>query len=99
MSATYSREQLEKMQREAEKRVMEMRQRSKAAAESPRKENKAPDLHSAPPSSHTPRFLELLNVKKMLADPDDRLVLLLIALLSGEGADPMLLFALMYIII
>lgn len=99
MSATYSREQLEKMQREAEKRVMEMRQRSKAAAESPRKENKSPDLHPAPPSSHTPRFLELLNVKKMLADPDDRLVLLLIALLSGEGADPMLLFALMYIII
>lgn len=99
MSATYSREQLEKMQREAEKRVMEMRQRSKAAAENPRKENKPPDLHPAPPSSHTPRFLELLNVKKMLADPDDRLVLLLIALLSGEGADPMLLFALMYIII
>lgn len=69
MSATYSREQLEKMQREAEKRVMEMRQRSKAAAESPRKENKAPDLHPAPPSSHTPRFLELLNVKKCWPTP------------------------------
>ena len=146
MSGEYSREQIEKMQKDAERRVMEMQRRSKGAVE---KENRSfgdvqssdghdhggrssnrpsfdsrssdnrpfdkqrhdkncsdnrpplknPDgsFPSRPPEK--PRLLELLNINKMLNDPDDRLVLLLIALLSGEKADPMLLLSLLYIIL
>lgn len=148
MSGEYSREQLEKMQKDAERRVMEMQRRSKGAVEnesasfnrvqpsdrrdygdrrsdkrpfdsrSPvkppfdfdkpgqeknrsdaRPSPKNPDGRFMPCLSGKPRLLELLNINKMLNDPDDRLVLLLIALLSGEGADPMLLLSLLYIIL
>lgn len=67
---------------------------------------KAPIFKSRNPSQKqsvavlpVPRFLELLNTDKMMSDPDSRLVLLLLALLAGEGADPMLLFSLLYIIL
>lgn len=142
MSGEYSREQLEKMQKDAERRVMEMQRRSKGAVEnesasfnrvqpSDRRSDKRPfdsrspvkppfdfdkqgqeknrsDARPSPKNpdgrfmsclSGKPRLLELLNINKMLNDPDDRLVLLLIALLSGEGADPMLLLSLLYIIL
>ena len=99
MSTGYSKEPLEKMQREAEKRVMEMRQRSKAAAESPDFQKPKPVAKTVGRRPSVSRFLELLNTDKMMSDPDSRLVLLLLALLAGEGADPMLLFSLLYIIL
>lgn len=149
MSGEYSREQIEKMQKDAERRVMEMQRRSKGAMEkegasfgrqpssgSPsekpsasrfsgghnygghssdtrtfdkqgqgkdcsdtRPSSKNSDSCSLPGLSEKPRLLELLNINKMLNDPDDRLVLLLIALLSGEKADPLLLLSLLYIIL
>lgn len=134
MSGEYSREQIEKMQKDAERRVMEMQRRSKGAMEKegasfgrqpssgspsekpsdsrfsggqnyggrssdPRPSSKNYDSCSLPGLSEKPRLLELLNINKLLNDPDDRLVLLLIALLSGEKADPLLLLSLLYIIL
>ena len=138
MSGDYSREQLESMQREAERRVMEMRRRSKAAADgtkrpegTPLRETPAEKGHTASadfekdgkggsffrnnekanskgtfcdgvrPSAPHPRFslLDLLNTDKMMSDGDSRLVLLVMALLAGEKADPILLFSLLYIIL
>lgn len=141
MSGEYSREQIEKMQKDAERRVMEMQRRSKGAMEKegasfgrqppsgsrfsggqnygsrssdtrtfdkqgqgkdcsdPRPSSKNYGSCSLPGLSEKPRLLELLNINKLLNDPDDRLVLLLIALLSGEKADPLLLLSLLYIIL
>ena len=56
MSTGYSKEQLEKMQREAEKRVMEMRQRSKAAAESPEFQKPKPDAKTVARRPSVPRI-------------------------------------------
>lgn len=120
MSGEYSREQIEKMQKDAERRVMEMQRRSKGAMEkegasfgrqpssgSPSEKPSGSRFSggqnygscSLPGLSEKPRLLELLNINKLLNDPDDRLVLLLIALLSGEKADPLLLLSLLYIIL
>ncbi len=169
LSGEYSREQIEKMQKDAERRVMEMQRRSKGAIEKEgtafsrpqssggssanpsgsrfsggqnygnypsdrsssdsrnsgnrtfdnhssdnrsfdkqghgrdhsdaRPSKKNPDGSFPPRLSEKPRLLELLNTNKMLNDPDDRLVLLLIAILSGEKADPILLLSLLYIIL
>ena len=50
-------------------------------------------------SSLFPDFLKLLDTKGLGLDSDRILILLLAALLSGEGSDEILLFALAYIML
>ncbi len=90
------------MQREAEKRVMEMQRRAKIHTES--KEPKAPPIAvpsapviSKPAKNHS--FLDMLNLKTFFENKDTSLVLMVLALLNAEETDPLLMLALLYVIL
>lgn len=90
------------MQKEAEKRVMEMQRRAKSHTES--KEPKAPPIAvpSAPvfqKPAQTHSFLDMLNVKTFFENKDTSLVLMVLALLNAEETDPLLMLALLYVIL
>lgn len=104
---SYSKQDLLRMQQEAERRVMEMKERAQSTvhSQSPGQEKKEPV--KAPPPHHDdindllPRrngFLDMLNLKSFFKEQDTTLVLLLIVLLSSEEMDPLLMLALLYII-
>ncbi|MBR6548442.1 MAG: hypothetical protein IKT68_02765 [Clostridia bacterium] len=86
------------MQREAERRVMEMQRRAKQRVESDH-EPSSPDM---PPSAQPPTkkqgFLEMLNLKSLFEGKDTSLVLMVLALLNNHDTDPLLLLALLYVI-
>ncbi len=87
------------MQREAERRVMEMQRRAKQAVqpeEPPKQEwtSSAPSAVSQPPKRN---FLELINLKSLFDGKDTSLVLMVLALLSSDDSDPLLMLALLYV--
>jgi hypothetical protein len=87
------------MQREAERRVMEMQRRAKQAVqpeEPPKQEwtSSAPSAVSQPPKRN---FLELINLKSLFEGKDTSLVLMVLALLSSDDSDPLLMLALLYV--
>jgi len=85
------------MQREAERRVMEMQKRAKNTVESntPTSISKQPPLPSPAPKHG---FLEMLNLKSLFEGKDTSLVLMVLALMNSEDTDPLLLLALLYVI-
>lgn len=86
-----------KMQREAEKRVMEMQRRAKNTLAS----NATPQSEPARPvAGPGPRrgFLDMLNLRSMFEGKDTTLVLMVLALLNAEDTDPLLMLALLYIV-
>ncbi len=82
------------MQREAERRVMEMQRRAKSTVEQ-NKEEPPPLPKKAPPQGNN--LLGMLNLKSFLEGKDTSLVLMVLALLSAEDTDPLLLLALLYV--
>ena len=74
------------MQKEAEKRVMEMQKKAKTALTPPE-----------PPQKRN--FLEMLNLRSFFEGKDTSLVLMVLALLNSEDTDPVLLLALLYVIL
>jgi hypothetical protein len=87
------------MQREAERRVMEMQRRAKQAVQ-PEEPPKQEWTSSAPPAvSQPPKrdFLELINLKSLFEGKDTSLVLIVLALLSSDDSDPLLMLALLYV--
>jgi hypothetical protein len=86
------------MQREAERRVMEMQRRAKQAVQS-EEPPKQEWTSSAPAVSQPPKrnFLELINLKSLFEGKDTSLVLMVLALLSSDDSDPLLMLALLYV--
>lgn len=87
------------MQREAERRVMEMQRRAKQAVQ-PEEPPKQEWTSSAPPAVSQPpkrNFLELINLKSLFEGKDTSLVLMVLALLSSDDSDPLLMLALLYV--
>ena len=91
------------MQREAEKRVLEMQRRAKSRLESkePIATNQtaqSDQYPSVPTKKHS--FLDLLNIKSFFENKDTSLVLMVLALLnSQENTDPILMLALLYVML
>ena len=91
------------MQREAEKRVMEMQRRAKSHVETkePMGSVQSPQsvpLNPSPEKKHS--FLDVLNIKSLFESKDTSLVLMVLALLnSGENSDPLLMLALLYVML
>lgn len=91
------------MQREAEKRVLEMQRRAKSRLESkePIATNQTAQSDpepSVPTKKHS--FLDLLNIKSFFESKDTSLVLMVLALLnSQENTDPILMLALLYVML
>lgn len=83
------------MQREAERRVMEMQRRAKSTVEHAKEE--PPPLPNKAPPSKSNNLLGMLNLKSFLEGKDTSLVLMVLALLSAEDTDPLLLLALLYV--
>ncbi len=83
-----------RMQREAEQRVMEMQRRARQRVEDP-----PPPPPPAPPASPPQKhgFLDMLNIKSLLEGKDTSLVLMVMAMLGSENADPLLMLALLYV--
>jgi hypothetical protein len=86
------------MQREAERRVMEMQRRAKQAVQ-PEEPPKQEWTSSASAVSQPPKrnFLELINLKSLFEGKDTSLVLMVLALLSSDDSDPLLMLALLYV--
>ena len=84
------------MQREAERRVMEMRQRAKSTVEN-HPQPAPPPPPSAPPAKGN-SLLNMLNLKTFFEGKDTSLVLMVLALMNSEDTDPLLLLALLYVI-
>jgi hypothetical protein len=87
------------MQREAERRVMEMQRRAKQAVQ-PEEPPKQEWTSSAPPAVSQPpkrNFLELINLKSLFEGKDTSLVLMVLALRSSDDSDPLLMLALLYV--
>ncbi len=82
------------MQREAERRVMEMQRRAKSTVEAAPESKPAP---APPPSVKKNDLLSMLNLRSFFENKDTSLVLMVLALLSAEDADPILLLALLYV--
>ncbi len=90
------------MQREAEKRVMEMQRRAKS-----RVETKEPavtvsppqSVHSSSPPAVKHSFLDMLNLKTFFEGKDTSLVLMVLALLNSQDTDPLLMLALLYVML
>lgn len=96
----YSGNDFMTMQREAEKRVMEMQRRAKNTVETGTSKQEA--SHPAMvPASEKPvsrhNFLDMLNLKSLFEGKDTSLVLMVLALLNSEETDPLLMLALLYI--
>ncbi len=90
------------MQREAEKRVMEMQRRAKSRVEPKESTVPAQPVPSAPrqpkpAAKHS--FLDMLNIKSFFESKDTSLVLMVLALLNAEETDPLLMLALLYVIL
>ncbi len=90
------------MQREAEKRVLEMQRRAKSHVES--KEPMASSQQSQPLQPKTlpatkHSFLDMLNIKSFFESKDTSLVLMVLALLNSQETDPLLMLALLYVIL
>ena len=83
------------MQREAERRVMEMQRRAKSTVEQSKEEPLPPP--KKPASQKSNNLLGMLNLKSFLEGKDTSLVLMVLALLSAEDTDPLLLLALLYV--
>ncbi len=90
------------MQRDAEKRVMEMQRRAKSHVESPKpSEAVQPSQSIQEPSSPVVKhsFLDMLNIKSFFESKDTSLVLMVLALLNSQESDPLLMLALLYVIL
>ena len=87
-----------RMQREAEQRVMEMQRRARQRVEDP-PPAPPPPPPPAPPASPPQKhgFLDMLNIKSLLEGKDTSLVLMVMAMLGSENADPLLMLALLYV--
>ncbi|MBR4869139.1 MAG: hypothetical protein IKU10_08270 [Clostridia bacterium] len=92
----YTNNDLANMQREAERRVMEMRQRAKATVNATPQQ---PPPTTPPPPAPKRDLLSMLNLKSFLEGKDTSLVLMVLALLSAEETDPLLLLALLYVML
>ncbi|MBR3844841.1 MAG: hypothetical protein IKM39_04970 [Clostridia bacterium] len=90
------------MQKEAEKRVMEMQRRAKSRIE-PREpvisEKPIQPVHNHPKPVVKHSFLDMLNIKSFFESKDTSLVLMVLALLNAEETDPLLMLALLYVIL
>ena len=91
------------MQREAEKRVLEMQRRAKSRLESKEPIATIQTAQSDQDPSVSPKkhsFLDLLNIKSFFESKDTSLVLMVLALLnSQENTDPILMLALLYVML
>lgn len=91
----------ERMQREAEQRVKNSRARNNMRVG---KEVSVPEFVRTPKTVSTPNspskgLFDLLNIKNFDIDSDRSLVLMMLALLSGEQNDELLTLALLYIML
>ncbi len=90
------------MQREAEKRVMEMQRRAKSRVEPKEPTGSVQptqSIHSSPPPAVKHSFLDMLNIKTLFEGKDTSLVLMVLALLNGQETDPLLMLALLYVML
>ncbi len=94
--AGYDRNDFANMQREAERRVMEMQRRAKATVGAAHEEKPHQSPAPLPPKRD---LLSMLNLKSFLEGKDTSLVLMVLALLSAEETDPLLLLALLYVML
>jgi hypothetical protein len=87
------------MQRDAERRVLEMQRRAKQMISPQEKVEPAPAVADAVGKTLAPKrnFLEMLNLKTLFEGKDTSLVLMVLALLSSDETDPLLMLALLYI--
>jgi hypothetical protein len=87
------------MQRDAERRVLEMQRRAKQMISPQEKVEPAPTVADAVGKTLAPKrnFLEMLNLKTLFEGKDTSLVLMVLALLSSDETDPLLMLALLYI--
>ncbi len=87
------------MQRDAERRVLEMQRRAKQMIGPQEKAEPAPAAVDMGGKSLAPKrsFLEMLNLKTLFEGKDTSLVLMVLALLSSDETDPLLMLALLYI--
>ena len=93
----YDRNDFATMQREAERRVMEMQRRAKSTVEG-RPEPKPPAPPPPPPlPAKRNDLLSMLNLRSFFENKDTSLVMMVLALLSAEDTDPILLLALLYV--
>ncbi len=92
----YNQSDFANMQREAERRVMEMQRRAKATVGA--HEQPPPQVSESPvPQKKGNNLLSMLNFKSLLEGKDTSLVLMVLALLSAEDTDPILMLALLYV--
>lgn len=94
--AGYNNNDFVTMQREAERRVMEMRQRAKSTVEN--RQQPSPPAVPSPPPQKGNSLLNMLNLKTFFEGKDTSLVLMVLALMNSEDTDPLLLLALLYVI-
>ncbi len=90
------------MQREAEKRVMEMQRRAKSRVEAKEptvsvQPTQSVQGNSSPTVKHS--FLDMLNIKSFFESKDTSLVLMVLALLNSQETDPVLMLALLYVML
>ncbi len=89
------------MQRDAEKRVMEMQRRAKSRVE-PQEPVAQPQSNQTVPAKPVGKkhsFLDALNLKTFFENKDTSLVLMVLALLNSQETDPILMLALLYIML
>ena len=85
----------DRMRREAERRVRQSREMQTQKVSQPSPE---PQMHRAPPARRRGLF-DLLDLNKFSLDGDRSMVLMMLALLSGEEKDDLLTLALLYILL
>ena len=85
----------DRMRREAERRVRQSREMQTQKVSQPSPE---PQKHRTPPTRRRGLF-DLLDLNKFSLDGDRSMVLMMLALLSGEEKDDLLTLALLYILL
>lgn len=113
MTEKYSKADIERMQREAERRVRDMHERAKSATgdalhypsfvkpvhsdEEPKKRLER-EVAAIPPKK-AGGILSILDFKKLDLDSDRIMLLFLLILMSGEESDELMTLALLYIML
>lgn len=103
----YSVDDIERMQRNAERRMKNMQECSRAHIDKGNGQPPAPP--APPPPAETPapkppsvkrtNILDMLNFKGMEMDSDRSLIIMLMLMLNSNGSDQLLMLALIYIML
>lgn len=95
----YTVSDIERMQRNAERRMKSMQERSRSHLSGGQHKPNPPPPKAPPPSVRRTNIFDLLNFKNMEMDSDRSLIIMLMLMLNSSGGDQLLMLALIYIML